>query len=452
MVWRARCRRLGPFRDGIRTYLETFAFGNATWPALIEILDRISPEDLRAWSDVWVEEPGRPTVWAELEPGAGGTLASLTLRQADPAGEGRVWPQPLSVALGYGREVERFSVRLTEGAAEIEGAAGRDLPDYVLPDGWGEGYGLFLLDQRTRDFLLTHLPEVSDPVVRGAGWLALWDGVLEGDVPPGPYLDLVLRSLPLEEEEQILQRILGNLEVLFWTLIPESERAARAPGVEDRLWEGVSSSATASRKSSFFQAYRSMALTPGALGVLEEIWRGEREIPSLTLSESDRMVLASAMALREVEDWARILDTQLVSIENPDRREEFEFLRPSLDADPLVREAFFERLKDPANREKEPWVLAGIANLHHPLRRNHGLRFIQPSLELLEEVQRTGDIFFPARWIATTLRSHNSPEAAAVVRAFLDSRPDYPHQLRLKVLQAADPLFRAAEILPGGGS
>jgi len=80
-----------PFRDGMREYLQTFAFGNATWPALVEILDRNSPEDLRAWSDVWVEEPGRPTVWAELQPGGDGTVASLTLRQADPAGEGRVW-------------------------------------------------------------------------------------------------------------------------------------------------------------------------------------------------------------------------------------------------------------------------------------------------------------------------------------------------------------------------
>jgi aminopeptidase N len=139
-----------------------------------------------------------------------------------------------------------------------------------------------------------------------------------------------------------------------------------------------------------------------------------------------------------------------VSLENPDRRAEFEFVRPSLDADPSVREAFFRKLGEADHREREPWVLTGLRNLHHPLRREHSLRFIRPSLELLEEVQRTGDIFFPARWLAATLQTHNSTEAVDSVRAFLAARPDYPFQLRRKILQAADPLFRANEILWGG--
>ena len=36
------------------------AFGNATWPDLIALLDARTPEDLAAWSHAWVDEPGRP--------------------------------------------------------------------------------------------------------------------------------------------------------------------------------------------------------------------------------------------------------------------------------------------------------------------------------------------------------------------------------------------------------
>ena len=47
-------------------------------------------------------------------------------------------------------------------------------------------------------------------------------------------------------------------------------------------------------------------------------------------------------------------------------------------------------------------------------------------------MQRTGDIFFPKNWISATLRGHNSPEAAQVVRQFLEQHPDYPVLLKNK--------------------
>ena len=74
-----------------------------------------------------------------------------------------------------------------------------------------------------------------------------------------------------------------------------------------------------------------------------------------------------------------------------------------------------------------------------------GLR--KPSLELLPEVQRTGDIFFPKRWMDMTLGGHRSAEAAAIVRAFLDrAGPSYPDRLRRIILSAADDLFRASRM------
>ena len=87
--------------------------------------------------------------------------------------------------------------------------------------------------------------------------------------------------------------------------------------------------------------------------------------------------------------------------------------------------------------------------LHHPLRAERAERYIQPSLDLLEEIQRTGDIFFPLGWLNATLDGHNTPAAAAIVRGFLDSRTDLPARLRGKVLQATDGLERSARIVFG---
>jgi len=92
-------------------------------------------------------------------------------------------------------------------------------------------------------------------------------------------------------------------------------------------------------------------------------------------------------------------------------------------------------------------VLEALANLHHPVRTGVSERYILPSLELLQEIQVTGDIFFPKRWLDTTLRNYHSTSAVETVRTFLDERPDYSTQLRMKILQAADRVFRANAIV-----
>ena len=58
-----------------------------------------------------------------------------------------------------------------------------------------------------------------------------------------------------------------------------------------------------------------------------------------------------------------------------------------------------------------------------------------------------GDIFFPKRWTDASLGGHRSPEAARIVRAFLDDLPPgYPDRLRRIILSSADDLFRASRM------
>jgi aminopeptidase N len=68
-------------------------------------------------------------------------------------------------------------------------------------------------------------------------------------------------------------------------------------------------------------------------------------------------------------------------------------------------------------------------------------------LEILEEIQKTGDIFFPARFINATLAGHHSLSSVEIVNHFLEEYPNYSPRLKLKILQASDRMFRASEIL-----
>jgi aminopeptidase N len=156
--------------------------------------------------------------------------------------------------------------------------------------------------------------------------------------------------------------------------------------------------------------------------------------------------MALELAVRSVPGADAILEEQRGRFQNPDRRARFEFVMPALSSRPDVRDRFFSRLGDPSNRRREPWVVEGLRYLNHPLRAAEAEKYILPALERLEDVRRTGDIFFPRNWMDATLAGHGSGSAARTVVEFLAARADYPVHLRRTILQSAHNLRRAAEI------
>ena len=81
--------------------------------------------------------------------------------------------------------------------------------------------------------------------------------------------------------------------------------------------------------------------------------------------------------------------------------------------------------------------------MHHPLRQKEALKYLEPSLALLQEIQLTGDIFFPQRWLQQTFAGHASAEADQIVNWFIAGHPNYPCYLKNKILQTTDMLHRA---------
>jgi aminopeptidase N len=433
-----------PFRDGLREYLKTYQFGNATWLDLVKTLDRRTPRDLAAWSRAWVEERGRPSITTRVRTASDGRVRSVALSSRDPMGRGLVWPQRLIVSIGDEGGVIHVPVDMRGATATVPGVQGRLAPRFVLAGGAGLGYGLFVLDDASRAYLVEHVEQLSDPLLRGSVWVTLWDNMLEGTIAPPALLDAALRALPAESDEQNVQRILGYAARTYWRFLSQEQRQERAGRFETVLRAGLAAAATQSQKSAWFNAYRDTVTSPDGLAWLERVWRREERVPGLTLAEPDEITLAMELAVREVPRWKEILDTQLARTQNPDRKDRLAFVMPALSADPAERDRSFERFRVLENRRREPWVQDSMQYLNHPLRAEHGAKYVRPALELLREIQRTGDIFFPTRWMERTLWGHRSPEVAATVRDFLAREKDYPLRLRWTVLSTADELFRAA--------
>lgn len=425
-------------RAGLAQYLRRFAYGNATWPALIEILDERSDIDLAHWSEVWVNTPGRPEF--NLRSAAAGS-ASQQLQQRDPLGTNRLWPQQFEL-LSLSPDSAHSETLLADSDATAVAAAPAGA-EYLarLFNADGRGYGLFPADP---DILLYW--DRLEAVQKGYALIGSYDQLLAG---PGlavdGYLQRLLGVVHSETNPLLLELALRQLSYIYQVLLDEPERVALRPQVERVLWESTLAQAHSSRTKLLFRYFSALASSPERVQQLFDIWTDALQIDNLTLEEDDRIALAQTLAIRLPDKSRDIVARQLHSIGNPDSRRRLEFIAPSLSGDEAVRDAFFESLKNAENRHTESWVADAVRNLHHPSRLAQSQKYVLPSLELLQEIQVTGDIFFPADWLHATLENQSSPVVAEIVRQFLARKSDYNPQLRMKILQAADGLFRASE-------
>ena len=251
------------FRDGLREYLERYSYGNATWSDLIRILDARTKQDLVQWSRAWVEERGRPTVSTSVRVDERGQVEGLDLTMADPLDRGLVWPERLHLVLGYADAARRVPVDVTRERTAVRLPRGLDKPLYVLPSGDGLGYGLFLLDETSRDYLLAHVERIPEAVTRGAAWVTMWDNLVERRVSADALLATAMRALPEESDEQNAQRVLAYTTRMFWRYLSPDQRRARGTELEGILRAGIGRGRTQSQKSAWFNAYRDTVLSTG---------------------------------------------------------------------------------------------------------------------------------------------------------------------------------------------
>ena len=186
---------------------------------------------------------------------------SLSFVQRDPvARRGLVWNQRLQVTLGLPDGLRTLPVRIAGGRVDVPEARGLPAPRFVLPSGGGIGYGGFELDAASLEYLTAHLPEIDDPLTRGAAWITLWDQMLDRRTPASSVMDLALRALPRETDEQNVQRILGYTQAGVLELPaggrPRPRRAARSSRC---CKAGLAAAPTSSLKSAWFSALRDVA-------------------------------------------------------------------------------------------------------------------------------------------------------------------------------------------------
>ncbi|MEQ8245299.1 M1 family aminopeptidase [Fulvivirga sp.] len=430
------------FQKGIREYLSKYQFDNASWDDLIAIMGQNTDKNLKDWNDKWVKSARMPEIRYRMDVEKKNLLRVKLF--TNNTNNNKYYPQSLVMGLGKGDTLLQVPYQVSSAFVELKIDSLID-PDYLFTNYSGMGYGYFSMGPSSIDYYLSNINGIESSVLRGALWINMYELVLGSAIAPTKYLESLLKSLAKETEPLIIEYLNSRLKEIFWNLLTEDQRAAYAAKIEGVLFNMTVNAKNDNLKNSFFKTYYAVVSTQAGTGLLYNLW-GDNSENEIDLSEDDFINITYELALRLPDSAQTFIDHQLSRMSNKDRIDKLKFVAPSVSNDEKKRDTFFESLKEPKNRENEDWVLTAVHNLHHPLRQKSALKYIKPSLELLEEIKITGDIFFPKRWLDATFWGHQSEDASDMVRQFLYRHHDYPDDLKNKILQSTHILLRIAEI------
>jgi aminopeptidase N len=437
------------FRAGVQRFLHRYAYGNATWEELLRELEGDRPGSLAAFGEQYILRAGMPVIEPVLTE-SGGRIGALTLVQRPvrtlEGDRGGWWPGRVQVRLGYRNRPDTvLTVTFTGDTTHVSGTEGLPLPDYLFANEGDYGYGLFMLDPRSTRHMQTHVGEVRDPLLRAMVWGSLWDLVREVRLAPTEYVELALRELPRERDEQIAAQILarGSAALSRYAsaadasrLLPRWERLLLARAEDTRLSYGL-------RKSSL-DALIGVARTPEALSTLRGYLAGTRRFDGKPVQQPTRWAIVRALLALGDPAAPKLFAAEQARDTTPEAKREA-FVAGAAVASTATKGGYFARYLDDPNLNEE-WVTASLGAFHHPAHSALTLPHLRPSLDRLEWIRDNRRIFFLPRWLASFVGGQESAEALAIVNRFLAERQDLPLDLRRKVLQARDDLERTVHI------
>ena len=406
------------FRAGVQEYLRTYAYGNATWNDLVAILDKHSTEDITQFSHAWVERPHMPIIYLTKENGCYHIVDNEPL-----------WQQRFNCYVVYKNgttEIVEVEVKPESGNITLPRKA-----EVVIPNCDGRGYGLFVMPNKSIEWMMEHIGEVEDDLMRQSMVTMLnevyeWrNSATECDVRK--WLNFLLDYIPREKNYLVASTLNGYLTKPMLEVGTAEDEA--------RLWEIATTCENTALRRRLKMTLAHVMRYEDVYTKMYDLWKTKSDT---TLNESDYMTLAYELAVRYPERYDEIYTTQFERISNADRRSQFEYIMRGTHPDREVRDVLFESLMEPANRRIEPWTATLLGYLNHHLRQEEAVKHIYRGLEEIEEVQRTGDIFFPRNWAGALLGGHTSDEAKAEVERFLSDHPELNQLLRNKILQAGD--------------
>ncbi|MBO0861563.1 MAG: ERAP1-like C-terminal domain-containing protein [Chloracidobacterium sp.] len=432
------------FRDGVRLFLKEHAYANAEWSDLIGAFERVSKQKLQLWADAWVKRRGAPRVDVEWSCDARGLIDRFEIRQRDVLAEGGLWPIKTRLSLAYdGGEAQSITTSFDSERSTVSDAVGKKCPAYVFANDGDFGYGIFMLDPKSRAAVMSRIGGIGDPFPRALLWGALWDSVREAEMNPRDYIALVLKALPNEADLELAKNLLGRATYAFEQYLSTKDQNAIAPQLESLLFDRMMNAGAVDLRITYFRAFRSAATTLEARGRLKDLLSGRTRAPGVEIKPLDRWYIVTTLLARKDADAENLLEAERKRDTSDDGRKQA-YIAEAARADSATKQRYFN---DYLNNRAMPedWVEASLSAFNWPNQSSLTLPYLKPALEALPQVKRERKIFFTLAWLNAFIGGQRTREAFDQVQEFLrGARLD--RDLELKVLEVMDELERTVKI------
>jgi aminopeptidase N len=467
------------FQAAVRAFLKQNAFKNAEWQDLVKSVETASGQNLRDWANVWVKKRGIPTirVTKEFDPNATSTYLiqenvsnNYEIREGSFSKDNRTWTvgfNILKIIQDRDTKKEKREISKIELSNEkIFVYTNSGLPPSKLrlvatiPNYQDYGYGIFLLDKQSRDYVLANIQNEKDDFLRAMMWGALWDSMREAELDPKDYIELAIKNIGTEKDELTIQTILGRVGTAMNYYLSEppavaggtrtSDPPATAGGsdisarLEKVLINRMTNAETLGQRIVFYRAFVNLASTENGRQTLKDILNSKFQISNLKLKTKDKFDIVTRLLILNDADAPKLLEN-LAKTETSDEAKRYAYAARAGVATAENKRKFFDDFT--GNKEiSESWIESAFVPFNSTRHKDLTLPYLEKALAELPSLKRNRKIFFVNGWLAAFIGGQRDEKALETVNKFLADNPNLDKDLRLKILEVSDGLERSIKI------
>ncbi len=421
-------QHIGPtvFRDGVRHYLTTHAYGNAETTDLWVSLGQAAQQDVPALMNEWIFSPGYPLVTLQADSPSTLTLTQHRFAYAEdasttsPGAPAQRWHIPMQLRVTTAQGIETHRVLLSDQETRM-----------VLPKGWTsvlaneDGHGFYRVRYSTD--LLAKLQQTGlhalAPVERFNLLNDTWASTIAGMVPPADYLALT-QHFQGEKDPHVWAVILGSFSTMNH-LLTEKERPLLAAFIRNRVapaFQDLGWAPRADERELVKELRGDVIRALGTLGRDEGIQAQAAEaytaLQQHTRNIDPNVIPALVSILAYTGDQARyeeFLD-RFRKASTPQEERRYLFSLATFRAPELLERTLAKTLTDEIRTQDAPFLVSAL--LHNVYIREKAWEFVKANWERMDRLFPKSGL----RRMCGGIVGLSTPELERDVRAFFTSR------------------------------